>query len=544
MSTKPETLFIVPARGGSRTVRRKNMRLVGGVPLIANAVLRACKAAYSVGDSLVVVSSDDPTIRSTAVAAASEHGYTISLVDRQSVNENETISDVVAHVVDELDVDVNEIVVVQPTSPTFNHGAIAASIVEWRRSGASCAVTVEPSTSLTWIQRDWDVTQVYDRANRQTLDPSIWVENGALLMSTTKQLEGGPMIDNDAHLISVGHHPDVNTSDDLAAARVHMDRKTITFVVDASKEIGSGHIWRCLALCDELDTHHINWVWDFVPVERDTTWINQLVESYGGFGDHVTVEYRDMTETIFEFSDVVVFDKLDTTMVEIIEAKQFGCPVVCLEDLGEGTQYADITINSMYSDGAGMNVVAGPRWEVLRPEFTIPAVYTPYSKDKNVLVSFGGTDPKRLNTEIAGTLTDPMNMGSTLDITVAAGVGVIKPDCVDLWPNVDWTVNGSMVDMLRTTSLLVTSKGRTVLEAAALGIPTISIPVNEREAQHVPIPGVVYLDRWVTLDHVGEVVRQLLADPTERRLMSEMACKFVDGLGARRVAQTIVEVAR
>jgi len=67
-------LFLVPARGGSRRVPAKNLRPVGGVPLVGLAVRRALAAAALVagGPHAVVCSTDDETIAATAAAWGAE----------------------------------------------------------------------------------------------------------------------------------------------------------------------------------------------------------------------------------------------------------------------------------------------------------------------------------------------------------------------------------------------------------------------------------------------------------------------------------------
>ena len=57
-----ETVAIIPARGGSRGVPRKNVRRVGGVPLVARAISAARAAAVD----RVVVSTDDAEIAAVA----------------------------------------------------------------------------------------------------------------------------------------------------------------------------------------------------------------------------------------------------------------------------------------------------------------------------------------------------------------------------------------------------------------------------------------------------------------------------------------------
>lgn len=63
------TIAIIPARGGSKGVPAKNLRLVGGVPLVARAV-RACLGASTV--DAVYVSTDDEAIAATAQQAGGE----------------------------------------------------------------------------------------------------------------------------------------------------------------------------------------------------------------------------------------------------------------------------------------------------------------------------------------------------------------------------------------------------------------------------------------------------------------------------------------
>ncbi|MEY4600360.1 MAG: hypothetical protein RLZZ201_51, partial [Actinomycetota bacterium] len=51
--------FLIPARGGSKGIPRKNLQEVGGVPLVARSIAAAMEAAIS--DS-IFVSTDDPEI--------------------------------------------------------------------------------------------------------------------------------------------------------------------------------------------------------------------------------------------------------------------------------------------------------------------------------------------------------------------------------------------------------------------------------------------------------------------------------------------------
>lgn len=54
-----KVLFVITARGGSKGVPRKNIRLLGGIPLVAYKIIAAKKCRY---DKRIIVSTDDEEI--------------------------------------------------------------------------------------------------------------------------------------------------------------------------------------------------------------------------------------------------------------------------------------------------------------------------------------------------------------------------------------------------------------------------------------------------------------------------------------------------
>jgi CMP-N,N'-diacetyllegionaminic acid synthase len=64
-----EILAIVPARGGSRGIPRKNLALIDGIPLVAHSIRHALESSLI---SRVIVSTEDEEILQAALAAGAE----------------------------------------------------------------------------------------------------------------------------------------------------------------------------------------------------------------------------------------------------------------------------------------------------------------------------------------------------------------------------------------------------------------------------------------------------------------------------------------
>jgi len=69
MNDRPEVLALIPARGGSKSVPRKNLRLVAGRPLIAHSIEHARRSTLI---TRVIVSTDDLEIAAVAQAHGAE----------------------------------------------------------------------------------------------------------------------------------------------------------------------------------------------------------------------------------------------------------------------------------------------------------------------------------------------------------------------------------------------------------------------------------------------------------------------------------------
>jgi YrbI family 3-deoxy-D-manno-octulosonate 8-phosphate phosphatase len=181
-------LAIVPARGGSKRVPRKNVRALGGLPLVAHSVLHAA-AAESV--DAVVVTTDDPEI------AEISRRYGAEIVERPAelAGDAATSESALLHALDERRSrghdDPELVVFLQPTSPARRAGEIDAAVERLRREDADSLFSAAPDRALYWsVFSDGPVPQNYDPARRlreQERAPQ-YRENGSIYVVRTKLL--------------------------------------------------------------------------------------------------------------------------------------------------------------------------------------------------------------------------------------------------------------------------------------------------------------------------------------------------------------------
>ncbi len=125
-----DVLGLIPARGGSKGIPRKNLAVLGGRPLIAWTV-DAARAASEL--TRIVVSTDDDEIAAAA-------GVEVLRRPAELAGDETPMLAVVRHAVAELGPDV--VVLLQPTSPLRRAEHIDASVRLLLESGADAVVSV------------------------------------------------------------------------------------------------------------------------------------------------------------------------------------------------------------------------------------------------------------------------------------------------------------------------------------------------------------------------------------------------------------------
>ena len=176
---------IIPARGGSKGLPRKNLRELGGIPLIAWTI-NAAKECPLI-DS-VIVTSDDPEILSVSAQYGADE-----LITRPPQLATDSASSIgaITHALTNTAESTN-FILLQATSPLRSHEHISKAITDFQTLGTNSLVSVTESTESPF----WTFTieqgllrpvintkeLVYQRQGL----PKTYVLNGAIYIQKTK----------------------------------------------------------------------------------------------------------------------------------------------------------------------------------------------------------------------------------------------------------------------------------------------------------------------------------------------------------------------
>jgi CMP-N,N'-diacetyllegionaminic acid synthase len=227
-------MAIIPARGGSKGLPRKNLRPLGGIPLIAWTI-KAAKESPLI--DLVVVTSDDQEILDIATKFGTD---VIIKRPPHLATDDATTSDAVRHVFETLQYPEN-FVLLQPTSPLRNEQHVTACIKFFRSSKAKSVVSVTKSTeSPYWtftiesqiLTRVVKTDQFFDQ--RQKL-PTTFVLNGAIYVWETNHfLQNGDFVSpiTRAFEMPADVSIDIDSIEDFERAREYFNEHSITTPLD------------------------------------------------------------------------------------------------------------------------------------------------------------------------------------------------------------------------------------------------------------------------------------------------------------------------
>lgn len=520
-------LAIIPARGGSKGIKRKNLRLLNGKPLIHHQIQNALNSKYITD---IVVSSEDEDILDYASNFPVHLRKRPTELAQDDVTLDPVVYDATVYMENLLNKKYDIVVTLQPTSPLLKSTTLDKAIEKFISENLDTLVPVIDATHLYWKKENEQIIPDYkERLNRQWL-PKRYKETGAFLITKREYVTKNSRFGNNVGIFLLDEYEglDIDTPLDWLIAETLMRRLRILFVVNGNEKIGMGHIYRTLTLADRFIGHDVF----FLTYESN----EQTIKLIRDVGYKVIKTSNDhLLEEIAEIQpDILINDILDTDAMYIRKLKELGVFVVNFEDLGEGADEAHLVFNALYEKtNPKPNHRFGYEYECLNEKFYLYSPIEFRDPPKTFFVSFGGVDQNNLTCGVLQLIPKILSETPIEKVIIVIGPGYLHKgalttllnklkdweDCIEIYQNVK-----NMPKLMKRTDIAITSNGRTIYELTAMGIPTISIAQNDREALHLFAryhKGIKYLGIACTVskEEILNAIREITNNPYLRQRM-------------------------
>lgn len=337
----------------------------------------------------------------------------------------------------------------------------------------------------------------------------------------------------------------------------------IIFRADASTQIGTGHVMRCLALAQHW--RHAGERSVFVTcmitpnmkarLQSEGLELIQLTTNPGSIDDaKQTIMISKNMSASWLVLDGYHFH---ASYQQII--KDSGLNLLLIDDNGSETHYyADIVLNQnihalekLYSSREPYTcLLLGTHYALLRDEFIswhgwkrkIP------KSARNILVTLGGSDPENVTFKILDAI-EQLEFNNLNVIIIAANNQYseqIKSLIEKSKVNVTFKNKvRRMSDLMAWADIAVSAGGTSTWELAFMGLPMLMIAIADNQClivEELSKTGVAVNLGWhqnVTSSMIAKAISQLIEDEDKRTEMSRLAQTLVDGKGADRVLEKI-----
>lgn len=472
-------LAVIPARGGSKGIPRKNLRLLNNKPLIYYSINTALNSNY---DLDVYVSSEDEEI----INIATGFGAKVHRRNSEIASDATTLDPVVyecykyAEGIEEKQYDF--IITIQATSPLLKTHSLDQAISKIiKEDSIDTVIAAKDDTHLSWkLENGKYIPNYKARVNRQYLTP-VFRETGGFFITCKNVISPINRIGKNVELyiLSNGEEIDIDTYEDWNLCTYHLQKKHIVFVVTGNKITGLGHVYNTLLVANDILNHKITFL---VDTKSSMAYEKIALKNYTVYMQ----EAEDIVDDIKRLNpDVIINDRLDTSTKYMDKLRELDVKIINFEDLGEGAKMSDLTINAIYPENQkSLNHYYGYEYFILRDEFIYSKQKETVQNVENILITFGGVDPNNYTKKVLEAIYNYCEENKK-KIQVITGFGYNNYESLNEYKNIDIQKNVLNISKyMYQADLIFTSAGRTTYEIASINVPTIVMAQNEREMTH------------------------------------------------------------
>jgi UDP-2,4-diacetamido-2,4,6-trideoxy-beta-L-altropyranose hydrolase len=333
----------------------------------------------------------------------------------------------------------------------------------------------------------------------------------------------------------------------------------------ASKEIGGGHVYRCLTLINSLT--HLGWQASFLCDEETLRTVPIIQDSNIQLINTIDIE-DDFQKIHDQKFTLALIDAYSLNEKYEKRFRDFSDFIFVIDDLADREHECDFLLDQNIGHleasykglvPKGCHNLLGPQYALLKKEFKNNRVKSLSRRNKldyeslKILISMGLTNIHNATYLILDTLRDWKQKKLEIDVVLgdnAYNLEQIKEICQEINESTDHRVilhlnAKNMAELMSEADFSFGTGGTTSWERCCLGLPCIMIEIAENQSLNAKLlheKGAVYnlgAIQNVNQDKVQQALERFVNEKGLLKRQSEIASKICDGEGVDRVCNMI-----
>lgn len=358
----------------------------------------------------------------------------------------------------------------------------------------------------------------------------------------------------------------------------------IVFRTDASVQIGTGHVMRCLTLADSMRESGADCI--FI-CRLYSGHLLDLIRQRGHKGIALSIDNLSTSTTTDASTQLATYFYIDWEIDVINTQRAIGESIVdwlivdhyaldarwqkamrqhcarimVIDDLADRIHDCDLLLNQ----NLGRSIIdynhripqkaatlIGPRFALLRPEFSAlrseSLARRQHPQLKHLLITMGGTDPQNVTEKVLHALRNCILL-TEVAITVVMGTNApwlerIQAIALNMPYPTEVKVNVTNMERLMVScDLAIAAAGGTIWELCTLGIPTLCIAIAKNQEANGHALEEARATKLINLYSINQEINNFLVFSNFTRRLAEIqknASGICDGLGTSRVTHALI----
>ena len=350
----------------------------------------------------------------------------------------------------------------------------------------------------------------------------------------------------------------------------------VVFRVDASLQMGTGHVMRCLTMAEALKENGANV--EFICRKHKGHLIdkirsngfnvfelelparnkvdNKLFHSHW-LGTTQQQDARDCTSILKETKlDWLIVDHYGIDEDWQQELKENYNKLMVIDDLADRNHQCDILLDQTYGRQQqnykrlvpkSCELLLGSQYALLRPEFSKWREYSLKRRSnpvpKNLFINMGGSDPNNITEQVLSEI-EVCKLPNDIEVIVVMGstsphLQRIMAIASNLAYRVEVRVDiDNMAEVMANSDIAIGATGSTTWERCCLGLPAIQIIIADNQIEIANSLDEVHAIKLIKkVNQLSLAMKDMLLSLDKMSLVSSV---IVDGQGVNKVVQHII----